>query len=134
MKFIECKTFADVCAAMGRSEAEFQIVPSASAVFNESICRERLFLLSTCANGDRQVDLTDTTQEKWTPIHEIIKDDGALFGFRLTYHDYDYVISCSALGARPPFLDTGDARYAGVQFIDEFARWLYYLNKVYQEM
>ncbi len=131
--FSTLTSFAAVCVALGKNEQDYAINPSDSNVVNEAMSRKRLLLLAEAANGDKKVDLLNTAQWKYTPWHRIILDDSGPFGFRLSCDVFDFGISNSSLGARPPFLRSSDATHAGQQFVEEFEQWMYYLNKVYQE-
>jgi hypothetical protein len=92
--------FEAACAKLGRST----VIPDVSAWDTKQ--QGRLIAGHTLdvileANNDGWVgDLADTDQEKWFPVFNVVKDEDAPGGFRLSVRDSGYVGDCSSLGVR----------------------------------
>jgi hypothetical protein len=127
-------SFAAMCAAAGKNEQDYQVLDTNPAKVNAAICADRMQVMAKAYNGDRKVDLTDTSQIKYTPYHWIEKDESSRFGFRLGFSGCGGACVRSFLGARPPFVDKNEAVEAGKDHVEEFEQWLYWQNKAYQEL
>jgi hypothetical protein len=115
-------TFAAVCVALNKNEADYAIPEAGTNKEKVAVCRDRAELISKAFNGDQKVNMADTDQWKYFPIFEIIPDSEQPGGLRLAYRVYGIADDCSSLGGRPPFLDSDDAIFAGEQFLEEYQR------------
>ncbi len=127
-------SLAAMYAAAGKNEQDYQILDTNPAKINAAICADRMQVMAKAYNGARKVDLTSTEEWIYTPVHRIIPDSSARFGFRLDFYVYDRARVCSNLGARPPFASKTDAIEAGKAHVEEFEQWLYWQNKALQEL
>ena len=126
-------SFAEICAATGKNEQDYNLPAEASNKVKFQICTDRLWLYAKAYNKGKPVVFTDTDQWKYTPWHKIIPDASRPFGFRLSYDVYVYTFTFAGLGARPPFLHADNAIEVGQNFIEEFEQWYYYMTLAFQE-
>ncbi len=125
------KTFGDVCMAAGVDEDDYAL-DGDDCHYNVGMCLRRLKLIAQVFNGDWRPSIANTGQPKYYPWFDIIKDEAAAGGFRLSYHGYDFVFSFTYLGARPYFKDADTAIHVGKLFIQEYEQLLRWEDKTFE--
>ena len=116
--------FEEACAKLGRSAQLPDVTGKTDIQANREIaCHMADAIIDAKnmeANGGKPwvADLGNTTQEKWHPLFNIIKDETAPRGFRLSCHgcffDYGYAL----LGARHACINRQVAKDMGQNFPD----------------
>ena len=129
INFKKLTTFAAVCAAMGKNEAEYAVPEAAQPAEKAAINLEQVKLLTKAANGDEKPNMADTNQWKYFPYFRIIPNGERPFGFRLAFDVCGRALVYANLGARPFFyLDSGNAVHAGKTFTEIYTELHYWEN------
>jgi len=121
-------SFALLCQAAGVQESDYAIPDQGTAKQKADAYWERLMLQEKVFNEGWIPSIVDIKQEKWSVWANVIPDASRLFGFRLSYSDYDFAHSLSYLGARPEFKSKLIARYAFETFTSDYEGFIYYTN------
>ncbi len=126
-------TFAEVCAATGRIEADFVIPETASNEDKAAICQKRTRLIAKAYNGKDKPRIADTSQEKYYIWCRVVQDDSKPAVLGLSLYDVHYSFTSAVVGSRPAFIRENDAREAFKQFTSEFEQQAQYEDLVNQE-
>jgi hypothetical protein len=127
-------TMHDVFEEAGVSASDYVILTDATPRQAVNVCIDRLMLLQKVFNSGKKIDTSDTSQNKYYPYFNIIKDNDAPGGFRLSFVGSVYDDDGAGLGVRPHFIKREDSDYVGKQFLGEFTMLAQYLNLLNQEL
>lgn len=109
------KDFNDILTISGRTMESVCGVRPGDTV--DEIAYRKAKLIAEVYNESSILDPMDTNQRKYYPWHEIDPNSGS----GLSYDDYDYWHSRSAVGVRLCFISEKLAEDAGRKFIDIYA-------------
>ena len=115
------ENFEECCEIAGVNVATDEILslPDTPATLSAKKHR-RLEIIGLALNGDWTPDMSDTSQRKYFPWHEVIPDTEVPSGFRLACGGCGYDDANACLGSRHYYKDANTAIYAGKQFIKEY--------------
>jgi len=112
--------FAELCAAKGKNEADYDVAAATTYAGKEAVFLKRLRLVACGYNGDKKVNMADTGQRKWYHWFWIEKDHTVSGGFRLAFGGSISDYADAFLGARPYFLKEDDLEPAFEHWKEEF--------------
>lgn len=112
-------TFAEVSAAAGKKESDYNVPDCASYKEKVDMYIKRLDLIGEVYNGDWIANLADTSQQKWWVWYDIKKNADKLSGFGLVFSGTVYTNSFTGVGSRHYYKDDKTARYVGRTFLIE---------------
>jgi len=98
-KFIS--NYEDACAKLGRSTELPDVSKWSPKLQRHLTALHKLDTLLEVNNAGWEGDLANIEQKKWYPVFDIINDEDAPGGFRLSFFGSVYVSVNSDLGVRP---------------------------------
>ncbi len=122
----EVRGIEDVFRLLKVDPAQYAVEDNWSNKQKADMYLERLMLAEDLFNGDVLIDMADTSQNKYRPWFEIIKDANDLAGFRLAYDGYVCGHAYTPLGARPEFIKSGHAVHVGKVLLLEYEKLAQY--------
>ncbi len=121
-------TLALACEAGGVQLTDYSKPENGTSKEKADAYWKRLMLYERVFNRpDWKPDIADTKQRKHSAYANVIKDEEAPFGFRLSFGGYDCDDGCSALGARPEFERQENAVYVFKTFTSDYEGYLHYM-------
>jgi len=125
--------FSEVCEAMGKNESDYVITDDMPLKQQLDIQGEKLDLIARFFNQGKKPDLADTNQRKYRPWFNIIPDKTKRSGFGLSFNDYVYSLTCTALGVRLAFLDQEACVYAAKTFLPDYELYMQIQNDIFNQ-
>ena len=116
-------SFAAVCEEAGVDEADYEFPSDGSAWEMLGVTTKRNMLIARVFNAGRKLK---PGQRMYYPYFNMIVDEKAPRGFRLSFFGYYCVDDYANLGARPLYVESDDAVFVGNEFTNEAEDFVYW--------
>lgn len=116
-------TFAKICEQAGVKEADYDMPKTGNAKQMLDATLTRQLLIAKVLNDGKKAKVGE---RMYYPFDEIIMDDAAPRGFRLSFVVFSYADVYASLGARPVLVDAEKCNHYGKYFEAERVELLYW--------